>query len=147
MIWRHPLFIIDCCRPFASPVNMLMRWDVIELIAAHRWEICIGEQIPAWWQNLCSDCVLTFNVHRHGCKQGCFAHIGDITMTGVDVPDGKFHIDVKMSTMASQITSLTVIYSTIYSGTDQRKHQSSASLAFVRGIHQWSPLIPRTKGQ
>ena len=40
-----------------------------------------------------------------------------------------------MSTMASQITSLTIVYSTIYSGVDQRKHQSSASLAFVRGIH------------
>ena len=34
-------------------------------------------------------------------------------------------------------------YSTVYSGTDQRKHQSSASLAFVWGIHRW---IPRTNG-
>ena len=41
-----------------------------------------------------------------------------------------------MGTMASQITSLTVAYSTVYSGADQRKHQSSASLAFVRGIHR-----------
>ena len=44
--------------------------------------------------------------------------------------------DVIMSSMASQITSLTIIYSTVYSGPDQRKHQSSASLAFVRGIHR-----------
>ena len=36
-----------------------------------------------------------------------------------------------MSSMASQITSLTIVYSTIYSRVDQRKHQSSASLAFV----------------
>ena len=36
--------------------------------------------------------------------------------------------------MAYQITSLTIVYSTDYSGADQRKHQSSASLAFVRGI-------------
>ena len=41
-----------------------------------------------------------------------------------------------MGTMASQITSLTIVYSAVYSGTDQRKHQSSASLAFVRGIHR-----------
>ena len=41
-----------------------------------------------------------------------------------------------MSFMASQITSLTIVYSTVYSGADQRKHQSSASLAFVRGIHR-----------
>ena len=40
--------------------------------------------------------------------------------------------DVIMGTIAFQITSLTIVYSTIYSGADQRKHQSSASLAFVR---------------
>ena len=37
-----------------------------------------------------------------------------------------------MSKMASQITSLTIVYSTVYLGADQRKHQSSASLAFVQ---------------
>ena len=54
--------------------------------------------------------------------------------------------DVTMSLMASQITSLTIVYSTVYSGADQRKHQRSASLAFVWGIHRdrWNP---RTKGQ
>ena len=44
--------------------------------------------------------------------------------------------DVIMSTMASEITSLTIVYSTVYSGADQSKHQSSASLAFVWGIHR-----------
>ena len=44
--------------------------------------------------------------------------------------------DVIMSTMTSQITSLTIVYSTVYSGADQRKHQSSASLAFLWGIIQ-----------
>ena len=39
-----------------------------------------------------------------------------------------------MNAMASQITSLTIVYSTIYSCEDQRKYQSSGSLAFVRGI-------------
>ena len=41
-----------------------------------------------------------------------------------------------MGMVASQITSLTIVYSTVYSEADQRKHQSSASLAFVRGIHR-----------
>ena len=41
-----------------------------------------------------------------------------------------------MDTMASQITSLAIVYLTGYSGADERKHQSSASLAFVRGIHR-----------
>ena len=45
--------------------------------------------------------------------------------------------EVIMGVMASQITSLTIVYSTIHSGADQRKHQSSASLAFVREIHRW----------
>ena len=56
------------------------------------------------------------------------------------------YIDVIMTTMASQITSLMVVYSTAYSDADQRKHQSSASLAFVWGIHR-DRWIPRTKGQ
>ena len=41
-----------------------------------------------------------------------------------------------MGAIASQITSFRIVYSTVYSGADQRKHQSSASLAFVRGIHR-----------
>ena len=53
--------------------------------------------------------------------------------------------DVIMSTMASQITSLTVVYSTVYPGADQRKHQISTSLAFVRGIHR-SPVNSPHKG-
>ena len=39
--------------------------------------------------------------------------------------------DILMGTMASQITSLTIVYSTVYSDADQRKPQSSASLAFA----------------
>ena len=44
--------------------------------------------------------------------------------------------------MAFQITSLTVVCSSVYSGADQRKHQSSASQAFVRGIHRWPVNSP-----
>ena len=48
-----------------------------------------------------------------------------------------YYSDIIMGTMASQITSLTIVYSIVYSGADQRKHQSSVLLAFVRGIHRW----------
>ena len=41
-----------------------------------------------------------------------------------------------MGAIASQITSLTIVFSTVYSDADQRKYQSSASLAFVQGIHR-----------
>ena len=56
-----------------------------------------------------------------------------------------FHsTDVIMSLMASQITSLTIVYSPVCSGTDQRKDRISASLAFVRGIHR-GPVNSRHK--
>ena len=48
-----------------------------------------------------------------------------------------------MGTIAPQITSLAIVYSTVYSGTDQGKHQSSASLAFVWGIHRGPVNSPR----
>ena len=50
--------------------------------------------------------------------------------------------DVIMSTMVSQITSLTIVYSTVYSDADQRIHQSSTSLAFVWGINRWPVNSP-----
>ena len=50
--------------------------------------------------------------------------------------------DVIMGTIASQITSLTIVHSTVYLDSDQRKHQSSASLAFVRWIHRWPVNSP-----
>ena len=50
--------------------------------------------------------------------------------------------DVIMSAMASQITSFTIVNSTFYSSADLRKHQNSASLAFVTGIHRWPGNCP-----
>ena len=54
----------------------------------------------------------------------------------------KRNSDDIMGSMASQITSLMIVHSTVYTGADQRKHQSSASLAFVRGIHRWPVNSP-----
>ena len=57
-----------------------------------------------------------------------------------------FHYnDVIVSPMGSQITNLTIVCSSVYSDLDQRKHQSSTSLVFVRGIHRW-PVNPSHKG-
>ena len=57
------------------------------------------------------------------------------------VPRTPIHIlhysDVIMSTMVSQITGVSMVCSTVYSGADERKHQSSTSLAFVRRIHRF----------
>ena len=50
--------------------------------------------------------------------------------------------DVIMSLLASQIASRTIVFSTVYSDADKRKHQSSASLAFVWGIQRWPVNSP-----
>ena len=47
-----------------------------------------------------------------------------------------------MNEMASQITSLTNVYSSIYSDADQRKHQNYMTLALMRGIQQWAVNSP-----
>ena len=55
----------------------------------------------------------------------------------------KFHYnDVIMGAIASQITSLTIVYSNDYSDADQRKNQIPASLAVVRGIHRGPGYSP-----
>ena len=62
--------------------------------------------------------------------------IQQMMMTWISMKWQRHYSDVIMGAIASQITSLTIVYSSVYSGADQRKHQSSASLAFVRGIHR-----------
>ena len=66
-----------------------------------------------------------------------------ITILDMNSIDYSYHYnDVIMGAIASQITSLTIVYSIVYSGADQRKHQNSASLAFVRGNHRWPVNSP-----
>ena len=101
-----------------------------------------------------SACAHVFNCGGHDAYAISQAHMGILILTFIH----KFlifqvlHINVIhynnviMSAMASQITSLTIVYSTVYSGEDQRKYQSSASLVYVWGIHRW-PMNSRTNGQ
>ena len=64
--------------------------------------------------------------NREVCRQPCrYIDVGPMHCT-----------DIIMGAIGSQITSLTIVYSTLYSDADQRKHQSSASLALVGGIHR-----------
>ena len=78
------------------------------------------------------------------CVENMYA-LWRITQRAGDVTPNRY-MDVIMTTIASEITSVTVVYLTGYSDADQRKHRSSASLAFVWGTHRdWG--FPRTKGQ
>ena len=75
----------------------------------------------------CTDC-LYYHLNTYRCTS--FLRNASMAL------EQSHYSDVIMTTMASQITSLTIVYSTVYSCANQRKHQSSASLAFVRGIHR-----------
>ena len=88
--------------------------------------------------------VVLFYRFRHavatGSQNGRFFHCGRLS------EDQFLHYgDVAMSSMAYQITSLTIVRSNVYSDADQRKHQSSASLAFARGNHQWQVTSPHKR--
>ena len=84
-----------------------------------------------WWPSTLNQPLLFF-WHGSACEISGWNHISDYHT----VLKTYHYNDVIKSAMASRITSLTSVYSTVYSGADQRKHQSSASLAFVRGIHR-----------
>ena len=77
--------------------------------------------------------VMTWTHFRHHCH-----FVRGIHWSPVDAQHkGSVHYnDVIMSAMAFQITGIAIVCSTVGSGADQRKYQSSASLAFVRGIHR-----------
>ena len=77
------------------------------------------------------------------CGQLNHYSTGTLSLIRVTGTHFKIHYDdVIMTMLASQITSLTVVYSIVYSCVNQRKHQSSASLAFVREIHRGPVNFP-----
>ena len=72
----------------------------------------------------------------------CSACVISLSFNAFQMGSATHYNDVIMGAMASQITSLTIVYSSVYSGAEQRKHESSASLAFVPGIHRWPVNSP-----
>ena len=83
------------------------------------------------------------NTKQHGeIIEMIFCRINLLFSTHVHFTRRMHYDDVRMGAIASQITSLTIIYSIVYSDADQRKHQSSASLAFVWGIHRGPVNFP-----
>ena len=95
-----------------------------------------------------SEICITFLIfHRTWCLRQKFSALSKkLTISAlypyIFIFTSGHYTDVIMGAIASQITSLTIVYSTVYSGADQRKHQSSASLAFVRGIHRGAVNSP-----
>ena len=96
-------------------------------------------------------CLLIASSRRHleWCNNSCYRIKGRPVLfinhcfgQSFHSPSYYHYTDVIMGTVASQIT---IVYWTVYSGADQRKHQSSASLAFVWGSHR-GPVNSPHKG-
>ena len=68
--------------------------------------------------------------------------IQEVNLLRFKIYQSQHYSDIIMGAMASQLTSLTIVYSNVYSGADKKKYQSSASVAFVRGIHRWPVNSP-----
>ena len=112
--WRHlnKIFTLDHWQPQTFGRNHVT-------FCYQNWACCVsGSVVPV---------VCQLPWHAVVCQGSC-RHI--------------HYSDVIMGAMASQINSLTIVCSTVYSGADQRKHQSSESLAFVRGIYRWPVNSP-----
>ena len=73
---------------------------------------------------------------KYSCNDNSRDLIATIRITGKRTFRRIHYCDAKMGIVASQITSLRIVYTTVYSDADQSKHQSCASLAFVWGIHR-----------
>ena len=112
-----------------------------------------AENVSIWWR-LVSSCFVICNVYimYMQCNDGAvFIFATSRHMQLRQCPPSRsqdernivnHYDDVIMTMLASHITSLTVVYSIVYSGVIQRKHQSSASLAFVREIHRGPVNFP-----
>ena len=119
-LWN--IFLIKAVKSRASSWEIIYCKKVtsnIDLVLNCFW-IRANSMIKKWWVGT----AMFYVVHRK------------------DHDHNYYHNDVIMSAMASQITKITALYSAVYSGEDQRKHQSPASLAFVRGIHRWPVKSP-----
>ena len=92
--------------------------------------------LPTWMVA----CIMMQMLPSQIIQSRCCLSIRDLLLT----PQGHYS-DMIMSGMVSQTTGVPIVYSIVCSGVDQRKHQSSASLAFVRGIHWW-PVNSLHKG-
>ena len=99
---------------------------------------------PFWWK-FASERWIPFTNGQWCRKQFhvlISSHNTSISNLAVIMVHDSHYSDFIIRTMASQITGVLIVYKTFCSGTDQRKHQSSTSLAFIRRIHRWPMNSP-----
>ena len=135
----------------------LTHWGInkmVDILPAAFSFVCLWMESIVFWFDFLNYCwsrsMMLYGVTRSQWVNQCMDHVWlqktqSNPLTGSRIicsKDAKHYNDVIMTTMAHQITSITVVCLTVYSGTGQTKHQSFASLAFVRGIHRWPVNSP-----
>ena len=151
ILWKcYGIYFMRCCQCHFLWMTMLLffigEYKETELTRQISWHVLQAvnlvsnyhDIISTWWC-VKSPAIRLFVqqpiwIIKQVISELCITHIlcEEFTVTG-GLP---FHYS-DISALASQITSLTIVYYTVYWGVDQRKHQSSVSLAFVWGIHRW----------
>ena len=137
--WQNSYHIV-----FFVVLSMILRIDLDTGLLPNVWQYIIQTNVDQilWWMYTSLRPKSTTEPHITLCSVN-YLNI----LTSLWECSSNYHLksccwhydDVRMGAIASQITSLTIVYSTVYSGADQCKHQSSASLAFVWWIH-WGPV-------
>ena len=120
-------------RPFCLGLNELT-YEIL-------WYILLKKPLSSvwWWSVVCLKLEFLFYIciwnKNESYTSIVYSRLPSLVCSSMWSPCWHYN-DVIMGAIASQITSFTIVYSIVYSDADKRKHQSSASLAFVRGIHR-----------
>ena len=126
-------------------LDQLIGWSVFVVILSH-WKVSDHDQINFKFNWVASPSSLTSEGHLHSWHNHTYWYVFHETKSQdvmVSPDQGRFHpLHWHHNGRDGVSNRLTIVYLTVYSGSDQRKHQSSVSLAFVRGIHQWPVNSP-----
>ena len=118
--------------------SLLLAWTSCWIGVAVIWDI----RTLTW--HCCNSFLDSFDLFTHILQERC-SYCPSTSEVMLRLRHRCHSSDVMISAMAPQITGVWIVCSTVFSGIDQRKHQSSASLAFLRRIHRW-PMDSPHKG-
>ena len=130
--WKYFHLACERIKHYQQKRRKLIVWDIIFIFYV------FGRVIILWcmkWElsYCCLHCIYWYKCRHRSSAVLMFEEIFFRVLAST-----KLHYnDVIKGAITSQITSPTIVYLTVCSDEDQRKYQSSASLAFLRGIHRW----------
>ena len=149
--------VVTCAKNCGS--HFIISWMGVTWNFHHIW-IVVEKSLVKWapaplrattpnqcwtssqWDSLETPCQSNFSRNSNSFVKKCIWKVSSAKLRPLCSGFNSHYSDVIMSAMVSQITGVYINCTTICSGPDQRKHQSSASLDFVRGIHLWTVDSP-----